>query len=81
MLSSVGRATADGNERSTNPYFVNMNGTLFYRAASNSSSAFDLWKTNGTPVGTNLFKHFDERASMFPLSSTPAVPCILWPIN
>ncbi len=57
--------------RDINPWFTNVNGTLFF-VANDGSTGFELWKSNGTATGTQIVRDIEPGFSLFgPLSSNP----------
>jgi ELWxxDGT repeat protein len=54
--------TADSIETNAYAQFANINGTLFFRA-NDGIHGIDLWKTDGTPEGTQLVKDLGDPVS------------------
>ncbi len=50
-------------------HFTNINGTLFF-AAGNSTIGLELWKSDGTAVGTALVKNINPSGDSFPIDFT-----------
>jgi len=46
----------DGSGTSCNPYLTDVNGTLFFVARNSAARSWELWKSDGTDVGTAMVK-------------------------